>query len=81
MMEEMPDTIVNYILPLKCGFGYGIGQKYQPVWVSVSVLDLNQNSGFSRTLFKPVRQTRLQVLKGYCPNIYCYCGFSPLSLG
>ena len=27
-----------------------VGQKYQPIWVSVSVSDLNQNSGFSRTL-------------------------------
>ena len=37
---------------LKCGFGigYGIGQKYQPIWVSVLVLDLNQNNVFSRTL-------------------------------
>ena len=37
-------------LDLKCGFsiGYGIGRKYQPILVSVSVL--NQNSGFGRTL-------------------------------
>ena len=38
---------------MKCGFGigYGIGRnKYQPTWVSVSVLDRNQNSGFGRTL-------------------------------
>ena len=27
-----------------------IGQKYRPFWVSVSVSDLNQNSGFSLTL-------------------------------
>ena len=35
-----------------CGFGisYGIGQKYQKIWVSV--LDLNQNSGFGHTLTK-----------------------------
>ena len=34
---------------MKCGFsiGYGIGRKYWPIWVSV--LDLNQNSGFGRT--------------------------------
>ena len=40
------------ILPLKCGFGigYGIGRKYRPIWVSVSVSDLDQNSGFGRTL-------------------------------
>ena len=46
MMEKIPNTIVNYILSLKCGFGigYGIGQKYQPIWVSVSVSDLNQNT-------------------------------------
>ena len=72
MMEKILDTIVTYILPLKYGFGigYGIGQKYPPIWVSVSVSDLNQNSGFGPTLFKPVRQTRQQILKAYCPNIY-----------
>ena len=38
-------------LPL-CGFGirYGIGRMYRPIWVLVSVSDLNQNSGFDRTL-------------------------------
>ena len=41
MIEKMPHTI---------GIGYSIGQKYQPIWVSVSVSDLNQNSGFGRTL-------------------------------
>ena len=30
---------------------YGIGREYLPIWVSVSVLGLNQNSGFGRTLF------------------------------
>ena len=30
--------------------GYSISRKYRPIWVSVSVLDLNQNSGFVRTL-------------------------------
>ena len=40
------------IFSLKCGFGigYGIGRKYWPIWVSVSVSDLNQNSGVGRTL-------------------------------
>ena len=49
MIEKILHTIVNQIFPLKCGFGigYGIGQKYQPIWVSVS--DRNQNSGFGRT--------------------------------
>ena len=44
--------IGNQIFPLKCGFGigYGIGRNYQPIWVSVSVSDRNQNSGFGRTL-------------------------------
>ena len=42
----------NYILSLKCGFsmGYGIGRKYWSIWVSVSVLYLNQNCDFGRTL-------------------------------
>ena len=51
MMGKMP----HKIFPLKCSFGigYGIGRKYRPMWISVSVSDLNQNSGFSRTLFLP----------------------------
>ena len=32
--------------------GYGIDQKYQPIWVSASVSDLNQDSDFGRTLFQ-----------------------------
>ena len=27
-----------------------LAEKYQPIWVSVLVLDLNQNSGFGHTL-------------------------------
>ena len=52
MIEKIPHSIGNYILPLKSGFdiGYGIVRKYRPIWVSV--LDLNQNSGFNRTLDK-----------------------------
>ena len=44
--------IGNSILHSKCGFGigYGIGRKYQPIWISVLVLDLNQNSDICRTL-------------------------------
>ena len=35
-----------------CGFGigYGIGRKYRPIRVLVLVSDLNQNSGFGRSL-------------------------------
>ena len=46
-----------------CGFGigYGIGRKYQPIWVLVSVLDLNQNSGFGRTLEHTVLNYILQL--------------------
>ena len=52
----MVTTRSNYFLFLKCGFvisfviGSDIGRKYQPIWVSVLVLDLNQISGFGRTL-------------------------------
>ena len=52
MIEKIPHTIGNQIFPLNCGFtiGYGIGQKYRLIWVSVLVLDLNQNNGFGGTL-------------------------------
>jgi hypothetical protein len=33
---------------LKCGCG--ISRDYWPIWVSVSVSELNQNDGFGRTL-------------------------------
>ena len=39
------------------GIGYSIGRKYQPIWVSVLVLDRNQNSGFCRSLVDPVIST------------------------
>ena len=44
--------MVGKIPHKKCGFGisYGIGRKYWPMLVSVSVSDLNKNSGFGRTL-------------------------------
>ena len=44
--------IGNLILPLKCSFsiGYSIGRKYLPIWISVSVLDLNQSKGFGHTV-------------------------------
>ena len=50
MMRKKPPTFGNQILPSKYGFGigYGIGRKYRPIWVLVLVLDLIQNSGFSR---------------------------------
>ena len=62
MIEKIPHTIGNQIFPLKSGFGYGIGRKYRPIWVSVSVSDLNQNRGFGRTLHC------LDVLKLMLPN-------------
>ena len=53
-MEKIPHTpYVSVLLHLKFGgfgIGYGIGRKYRPIWVSVWILDLNQNSGFGRTL-------------------------------
>ena len=44
--------IPHAILPLNCSFGigYGIGQKYLPIWVTVS--GLNQNCGFGCTLLE-----------------------------
>jgi hypothetical protein len=49
----MVRKISHKIFPLKYGFGisYDISRKYMPMWVSVLVSDLNQNSSFSHTLF------------------------------
>ena len=51
-MEKIPHTsYVSILLNLKFGgfgIGYSIGRKYRSIWVSV--LELNQNSVFSRTL-------------------------------
>ena len=51
MIEKILHTIGNYF-PLKCGLGigYGISRKCQPIWVSVSLSDRNQNSGLGHTL-------------------------------
>ena len=51
MMEKIPHTIGKYIFCLKYGSGthYGISRKYPTIWFSVSVSDLNQNSGFGCT--------------------------------
>ena len=43
MMEKIPNEY-------SFGIAYGIGPKYLPIWVSVLVSDLNQNSGFGHTL-------------------------------
>ena len=52
MIEKIPHTIDDYLFSLKCGcsMGYSIGLKYLPIWVSVSVLGLNQNRGFGEIL-------------------------------
>jgi hypothetical protein len=69
----MMEKIGNWIFPLKFGFGigYGIGRKYRPIWVSV--LDLNQNSGFGPTL--PVRDmfSRIPNLRIFFPKNFIFC--------
>ena len=81
---------------MKCGFGigygisYGIGQKDQPIWVSVSVMDQNQNSDFGRTLEKGrkpsqaklkitqlelwLEQARLGLITKFLPTYTCLVG-------
>ena len=56
MMEKIPHTIDKYTFCWKYGFGigYGTGQKYPPIWVAVSVSNLDQNRGFGRTLCRAV---------------------------
>ena len=41
-----------------CGFGigFGIGRKYRPITVSVSVSGRNQNGGFGRSLLGTVME-------------------------
>ena len=51
--KKIPRTIGNQIFSLICGFviGYSMGWKYWPIWVTVSVSNLNQNSGLGHTLW------------------------------
>ena len=59
-------TIMVKFCETQCSFGigYGIGRKYLPIWVSV--LNLNQNSGFGRTLcqtqWAPIKESRERSL-------------------
>ena len=51
--KNTPHSLSMFITTSElCGFGigFGIGRKYRPITVSVSVSGLNQNSGFSRSL-------------------------------
>ena len=38
------------IIYVSLGISYSIGRKHLPIWVSVSLLDLNRNRGFGPTL-------------------------------
>ena len=80
MMKRISHTIGNQILSLKCGFSYGIGRTYRPIWVSVSVLELNQNIGFGRTLRK-----KWEHASSYQPNSYYFayhgCSFNGENMG
>ena len=49
------------------GIGYSIGWKYWPFWVSVLVLDLNQNSGFGCTLDKFLQKSGGRAIFPPCP--------------
>ena len=51
---------------MKCGFDYGIGEKYQPIWVLV--LDLNKNSGFGCTLVSTAQYAIVETTLLSCPN-------------
>ena len=74
MMEKIPHIIGKWILPLRCGLGicYSIGRKYRPMWVSVTVLDLNQNSGFGRTLEATASSHRhvISKIQPLCPEVH-----------
>ena len=50
----LQQTDSRYLLWNVVGIGYGIGQNYWLIWVSVLVSNLNQNSGFGCTLKVPV---------------------------
>jgi hypothetical protein len=55
MKKIFHTSYISILVNLKFGgfgMGYGIGRKYWPIWVLVSVLNLNQSSGFGRSLSK-----------------------------
>ena len=52
-MEKNPHSVRMCITSSEIygfGIGYGIGRKYRPIRVSVSVSDRNQDGGFGRSL-------------------------------
>jgi hypothetical protein len=55
MKKIFHTSYISILVNLKFGgfgMGYGIVRKYWPLWVLVSVLNLNQSSGFGRSLGK-----------------------------
>ena len=58
--EKIPHTIGNQIFLLKCALR--IGLRYWPILVSVSVSNMNQNSGFGHTLQRS-RQAQQKVIR------------------
>ena len=52
---------------------YSIGLEYGPIWVSVSVSDLNQNSGFSRTLLKSRKKICIVIFFQYLKLLIPSC--------
>ena len=53
MEKNTPHSLSMFITTSElCGFGigFGIGRKYRPITVSVSVSGRNQNGGFGRSL-------------------------------
>jgi hypothetical protein len=50
MFSELSGPSVLHLKFGGFGIDYGIGRKYWPIRVSVLVSDVNQNSGFGRSL-------------------------------
>ena len=46
-------------------------KKYQPIWISVPILDLNQNNGFSRALHHMWEQQKAGALGLFIGHLSC----------
>ena len=77
--KNTPHSLSMFITTSElCGFGigFGIGRKYRPITVSVSVSGRNQNGGFGRSLLRINCSSDLKMFPNLRPSASNFKSFS-----